>query len=150
VAWVQSANGDYPQNAIRLGKESDGEALFGCSALVGPPGKQTMQPGKLSRKIGGCNVPFAGTEHSIRNYQVLASSLDYRAFALQDVNGGPLPARAVSGGVDIDGQPLYFCIVPFSDGSAHVGKIQRSWKQCHIGFGGSEQSYNAYKVLVVR
>ena len=150
VSWSQGANGAVPSNAIRLGQDSDGEALFGCAAPVGPPGRQTMQPGKLSRKLGGCFVAFGGKEHLLRGYQVLVSSLDYRAFGLQPVNGGPLPGRSINGGTDIDGQPLYFCIVQYDNGSAHVEKIQRSWKECHIPYVRLERSYGVYKVLVLR
>jgi hypothetical protein len=86
----------------------------------------------------------------LRGYQVLVSSLDYRAFGLQPVNGGPLPGRSINGGTDIDGQPLYFCIVQYDNGSAHVEKIQRSWKECHIPYVRLERSYGVYKVLVLR
>ena len=150
LAWSQNTNGGIPQNAIRLGKDSDGEALFGCTAPVGPAGRQTMQPGKLSRKLGGCSVGYGGQEYLMRDYHVFVSSLDYHAFALAPVNGGPLPARSVSGGADTDGKALYFCVVQLSDGSEQVGKIQAGWKACNYAYGGREHSYGGYKVLVLR
>jgi hypothetical protein len=150
ISWSHDANGGIPSNAIRLGSDFDRNAVFGCEALVGPPGTETMQPGKLTRKLGGCSVTYRGAEYVSRDYQVLVSSADHDAFGLAHANGNALPLGSIQIGADTDGHALYFCVVRRFDGSDEVGKIQAGRRDCNYGYAGREQSYDSYKVLVMR
>lgn len=148
--WIEARGGETPANAVPLGRDSDGQTLFACSAAVGRPGHETMQPGKLSPRLGACNVAWAGVERSVPVYRVLVQAKAGAGFALRRADGAPLPDRALPAGRDTDGQPLFLCVAAFDDGSTHVGKVQPSWKRCHFGYGGREIEAAAYQVVVRR
>ncbi len=148
--WRESRDGAVPDNAVALGRDSDGEPLYGCSALVGPPGRESPQPGKLNRRIGACNVPWGGSERTVPAYRVLVKATAGDDFGLRPPQGAGMPDRAVPGGRDTDGQALFLCVVAMPDGSRHVGKIQPGWNRCHIGYAGHEIEAAGYQVVVRR
>ena len=67
--WVGSDGGHVPRGAVRAGREHapGGETLFICRARF----KNGIHPGKVRPGLGGCNIPWGGREHTVREYQVL-------------------------------------------------------------------------------
>jgi len=67
--WVGSDGGHVPRGAVPAGREHPpgGETLFVCRARF----KNGMHPGKVRAGLDGCNVPWGGREHTVRDYQVL-------------------------------------------------------------------------------
>nr|KAJ3420392.1 hypothetical protein HK105_005732 [Polyrhizophydium stewartii] len=63
--------------------------------------------------------------------------------------GNSIPANAIEGGREADGQPLFIARVWHENG-IHVGKVARSWASgAHISFGGREVSdLRTYEILV--
>ena len=102
--WLYTA-GEVPQNAVQGGYEASGKPLYYCSARIGT----SWQPGKINEALTGCNVPYDGKEVSVSRYQVLV--IVTPAMPLITVSGinGTVPADAVRGGTDIDGENLYLC-----------------------------------------
>lgn len=67
LRWEFNAGGDVPPNAIPAGVEHHGEVLYICRAEL----EGGVHPGKTSRGIGACAVPWGGYEHNIDPYEVL-------------------------------------------------------------------------------
>lgn len=64
--WVDCANGDMPDGALRCGKESSGEDLF----LARGDFRDGVHPGKMRPGYGGLRVCHTAEEHHLDNYQV--------------------------------------------------------------------------------
>lgn len=99
--------------------------------------------GKVRPEFGGCNLPWGGGEHLVRNYEVLST---FGGDWVKDY-AGHLPERAIKGGHESDGSPLYIGRVHFK-GGVHVGKIRPELKGCYFSYGGSELCMAEYDVLV--
>lgn len=63
--WRFAENGDIPQNAWRVGHDSNGASLYLCRVDY-----QGVQIGKVRPGIGGCNIPFGGREIVKNRYLV--------------------------------------------------------------------------------
>lgn len=60
-------SGRLPDNAMRVGHEADGRALYLCQAYY----HASWQPGKTWQGYNGCNIPYGGKELVIRpNYKI--------------------------------------------------------------------------------
>lgn len=59
---------------------------------------------------------------------------------------GYIPGNAVIGGYEANGERLYVCRAQFNNG-VHIGKISKSLKTCHFGWGGRERQASSYEVL---
>ncbi|KAJ3216943.1 hypothetical protein HDU67_008762 [Dinochytrium kinnereticum] len=77
MAWVAAKDGEIPPNAIAAGFEEDGDTLHIARGEVSKGGfmnfgaKKSVVPGKISKDMGGANLPFNGKEVKVKNYEVL-------------------------------------------------------------------------------
>lgn len=67
LSWTSASGGHIPDGAIIAGREADGQVLFICRAQY----KGGVHPGKIRAEFKGCNIPWGGGEHPIREYEVL-------------------------------------------------------------------------------
>jgi len=65
--WVSASNGYLPQNAVQGGHEASGQALYVCRAQY----NGGVHIGKFRADWRGCNIPFAGREITVNNYEVM-------------------------------------------------------------------------------
>lgn len=66
--WVRG-NGQIPQDALRVGTDSNDNPLFLCRAEF----KKGLQPGKTWPGYLGCNIPYGGKEIVERDYSVFVT-----------------------------------------------------------------------------
>jgi Protein of unknown function (DUF3421) len=130
LAVVSAINGFVPQDAIRAGTDADGTPLYICLAVF----NGGSFPGKLHSSFGGCNISYAGVEHTISSYFVLRP----------DWLG--IPNFDFPAGTDTDGSPLHVCRA-FSGGGLYPGKMRSTWSTCNFGLSGKEQSSGVFEVL---
>jgi len=83
---------------------------------------------------------------------VLVALAGDRAASAADGNwalyeNGALPADAVSGGIDSNGQTLYFCRVYQPGGAYQPGKVNRNLGSCRYAYGGQEVSNPLYEAM---
>lgn len=67
VAWVESAYGFIPSNAVVGGKTRDGEMLYIGRASFGG----SLTPGKIHPSLNTLYIPFDGREYAFSEYEVL-------------------------------------------------------------------------------
>ncbi|VDN42514.1 unnamed protein product [Dibothriocephalus latus] len=60
--WVSASGGDVQKRAIVAGIASDGQPLYIAKALVGD---------ELHNGHPHANIPYAGSEHSVKDYDIL-------------------------------------------------------------------------------
>jgi Protein of unknown function (DUF3421) len=130
LAIVPEINGFVPQDAIRAGTDADGTPLYICSALF----NGAALPGKLHSSFGGCNISYAGVEHTISSYNVLRP----------DWLG--IPNYDFAAGVDVDGSPLHICRA-FLNSGLYPGKKRQPWTTCNIGLSGHEETSTVFEIL---
>lgn len=130
VAIVAADNGFVPQDAIRGGTDVDGTPLYVRSAFY----NSAVLPGKLHSSFGGCNISYAGVEHTVTSYNVL----------IPDWFGDP--KYDFQAGTDVNGAPLYICRAYLSTG-IYPGTKQESWTNCNVGLSGLEETSNRFDVL---
>jgi Protein of unknown function (DUF3421) len=130
LATVPAINGFVPQDAIRAGTDADGTPLYICSAFF----NGGTFPGKLHSSFGGCNISYAGVEHTISSYFVLRP--DWLGIPTYD-----FPA-----GTDVDGSPLHVCRLFLTTG-LYPGKKRQPWTTCNVGLSGIEQTGTNFEIL---
>jgi hypothetical protein len=130
LAVIPEINGFVPQDAIRAGTDVDGTPLYICSAIYAGG----SHPGKLHSSFGGCNISYAGVEHTISSYLVFRP------------NWLGIPKFDFRAGTDTDGSPLHVCRAFFS-GSLYPGKTRETWKTCNFGLAGKEEAATVYEIL---
>ncbi|KAJ3105488.1 hypothetical protein HDU96_008571 [Phlyctochytrium bullatum] len=75
--WVAAKDGEIPPNALAAGFEEDGDELYiargelSKGGFVGFGAKKSVVLGKISRDMGGANLPFDGKEVKVKSYEVL-------------------------------------------------------------------------------
>lgn len=67
---MPASNGNVPQDAFVGGTQPDGERLYVGRAHI----QGSVATGKVHPSHGCIYVPFAGSEHSIRQYEVLVQT----------------------------------------------------------------------------
>jgi len=125
-----ASNGFVPQDAIHAGTDVDGTPLYVCSAIFAG----VNHPGKLHPSFGGCNISYAGVEHTISSYLVFRP------------NWLGIPKFDFPAGIDSNGAQLHVCRA-FFGGSLYPGKTQESWKTCNFGLAGKEEMVTTYEIL---
>lgn len=140
--WINASNGVVPPGAFLAGQDSPParEPLYACRA----PYANGIALGKVSPKIGACDISYGGKEIRIPQYQVLVGG-PYRWVAPPP---GQIPPGAVQGGNDSPpgSAPLFVCQANHN-GGYHPGKTRADWNVCHIGWGGTEYRVPSYAVL---
>jgi hypothetical protein len=141
--WVNASNGTVPAGAFISGQDSPParEPLYACRAAYA----NGIQLGKVSPKIGACDISYGGREIRIPQYQVLVGG----PFGWAPVSNGGIPPRAVQGGNDSppESAPLFVCQANYN-GGFHPGKTRAGWNVCHIGWGGQAVRISSYAVLI--
>lgn len=66
--WRASSGGRVPANALPAGFEANGAPLYICRGRF----NGGLHPGKIRPEFGGCNIPWGGGEHVVRDYEVLS------------------------------------------------------------------------------
>ena len=128
---VDPASGGFvPQDAVRAGTDADGSPLYLCSALYAGLG----HPGKLHPSFGGCNISYAGVEHTISSYLVFRPN--WLGIGKYDFPSG----------TDSNGAPLHVCRA-YLNGNLYPGKTQETWKTCNFGLNGKEEMLANYEIL---
>jgi hypothetical protein len=61
-------------------------------------------------------------------------------------SGGQVTKKAIQGGAEANGDPLYICKAKFQGGE-HPGKIRAAFGGCNVPWGGGEHMVPNYKVL---
>lgn len=69
---MPSGNGYVPSGAVSVGREPHGEPLFVGRARF----QDSLTPGKVNRAHRCLYLPYGGTEHAVRHYEVLVRKCD--------------------------------------------------------------------------
>ena len=152
AAYVDAAGDAVPSNAVPMGTDGNGgPTLYACRAYLNGNGYQL---GKVRPGLGGCYIPYGGSEQLATRYQVLTSSPDWPwgdALPLETVNVNSAPPfnGAMVGGYDTDNAPLYICQAQFNGGYI-PGKTRSSWSSCDVSWGGAEHFVSNYNVVYSR
>jgi hypothetical protein len=140
-SWVSASNGVVPAGAFDAGREPTGESIYVCRVRY----NNGIQLGKVSPRIGACDIPYGGREIRMPQYEVLVGG----PYGWAPVRPGEIPPRAVQGGNDVPPQsaPLFVCEAVYN-GEINPGKTRLDWNVCHIGWGGTEYEIPNYSVLI--
>lgn len=136
--WVPARNGEIPPQAVQGG--FDGEPVYVARARF----EGALLPGKLVPSRGAVYVPWGGTEHELREYEVLCAS----SGTWVPCSGSNIPPNAFPGGETETGEPLFIGRVSHM-GSTPIGKVQQSHGVCYVPCGGKEQAYDHYEVFTL-
>lgn len=105
-----------------------------------------LLPAKIVPNHRTAYVSFAGKEHAIANYEVLVTT---RTVTWQTASDGRVPNGALPVGRTGNGETLYTGRV-YHDDALTLGKVHPSHGVCYIPYGGKEQSFRQYSVLVLK
>jgi hypothetical protein len=122
-------------DAVVVGNDYGANSYYVCQAFY----EGGVHPGKVY--AGNCNIGYGGYEIVVPNYRILTG----RGYHWVSAKFGQIPIRAVMGGHESNGQPLYVCRA-FYHGEKHPGKIVGS--NCNFGWGGREIEKPYYEALV--
>lgn len=138
VCWVAASGGNVPPRAFP-GGEDQGEPIY----IIRANYEGGLIPGKLLTSHGVGYIPWGGNENPVSEYEVLC---DFNGTWVPS-SGGNIPPGAVPAGQSEDGEPLYVGRV-LHEGALTVGKVQASHGVLYIPYGGQEQSFQDYEILV--
>ncbi|KAG5865818.1 Protein of unknown function DUF3421, partial [Gonioctena quinquepunctata] len=126
--WIAAKNGEVPSNAFPGGEEN-GEEVFVARAKF--EGK--LLPGRLLPSQGVCYITWAGTAHSVPEYEVLCNFPGQWTLCY----GADIPLNALSAGKDDKGETFYVgrAII---DGDLLVGRVHVNHGHCYIAQGEKE------------
>lgn len=137
-AWVGSASGSVPPNAVRSGTTRSGEPLY-----VGR-GRHanSLTVGKVHPSHGCLYVPFGGQEVRINTYEVLIHQQD----VWQSASPAYTPPGAIIAGHDSDRTPIYAGRA-YHEGEWLPAKVIPSKGCAYVCYGGYEFPKTDYQVL---
>ncbi|XP_075213167.1 uncharacterized protein LOC142319589 [Lycorma delicatula] len=139
-SWMEGKSGSVPHNAVKVGVDRDGSAIFAGRAFH----EGDLLPAKVAPSHGGAFVAWGGREHSKFEYEVLCSThVGWTAAARGDV-----PPEAICVGQTSNGEKLYMGRV-MHEGTLTPGKIQPSHGVLYIPYAGMEVSFTEYEVMVL-
>jgi hypothetical protein len=124
LTTVGASGGNVPFGAVRGGIDTDGQALYMCTAAYG----NGQHPGKVRQQFGACYIPYGGREVAVHSYQVLVPTW----------SGSGTPDYDFGTGHEPNGAVLYTCRGHF-EGGLHPGS-KTYGGDCNFGWGGLEQS----------
>jgi hypothetical protein len=132
--WVISREGYLPATAVVGGAKTDC-TFYLCKAFY----MESIIPGKVVD--GNCDITYNGKEVVIsEGYKVLTGD----GFRWVPASYGNVPANAITGGMDQNGDPFYVCRARYLHG-LHPGKLSGTF--CHFGYAGNEIFRQHYEVL---
>ncbi len=135
--WVRVVNGQTPANAMKAGKEADGTPLLIARVMH----EGSLVIGKARQGAREAFFPYGGKEIVLSNYEVYCGQGSWVYVA----QGSSVPPRAIAGGYEADGQPLYIARLAMGSG-IHIGKARNN--AAFIPFGGIEEVKTSFWVLV--
>jgi hypothetical protein len=132
------ASGTVPftDGPVGGGRESSGSPLYPClGAFAGG-----LHPGKFSPSLGGCNIGWGGSEHTVPVTSSSILTLDWMPAPVNFYLSFPV-------GNEANGDPLYACQA-FVSGGVYPGKYSWGLNGCSIAYYSWEyiEGYN-YRVL---
>ncbi|KAJ3383084.1 hypothetical protein HDU84_003866 [Entophlyctis sp. JEL0112] len=143
LCWRQ-VSGMMPQDAIQLGRDSDGAPLYAArTPLMGG-----WQVGKC-REAGMAYIPYGGEEMYITSdIQVLCGHGEAVATVPQAgyLNLAGLASMPLDSGHEENGERLYVAVVDYR-GSVQVGKCRVTIDGCNFSYGGFEKNRKNYRVV---
>jgi hypothetical protein len=130
---------DLPYDAVALGQDSDGATLYACRV----PFNNGVHPGKTRYGWNGaCNIGWGGQEYSLQGGQALVP-----AWAPASNGGLPAVGGAIALGHESNGTPTYTCRV-YAHNGLQLGKLHVGFTGCFVPYGGKEEIYTGYEVLI--
>lgn len=138
--WIPWTNHQgIPPAGVYAGNDQDGSPIY-----VGRAYHEGDQlPAKVVPSKQAAYVSHNGMEIFKAHFEVLTGS----GFTWVGSGNGHVPAGAVLAGNTSTGEPLYIGRT-HHEGSLTPGKIHRSHGCLYIPFGGAEQSFLSYEVLI--
>lgn len=138
--WIPWTNHQgIPPAGVYAGNDQDGSPIY-----VGRAYHEGDQlPAKVIPSKQAAYVSHNGMEIFKTHFEVLTGS----GFTWVGSGNGHVPAGAVLAGNTSTGEPLYIGRT-HHEGSLTPGKIHRSHGCLYIPFGGAEQSFLSYEVLI--
>ncbi|XP_055606537.1 uncharacterized protein LOC129754466 [Uranotaenia lowii] len=138
--WMPwSSHQGIPPAAVYAGNDQDGSPIYIGRAFH--DGDQL--PAKVIPSKQAAYVSHNGMEIFKSHFEVLSGT----GFTWIHSSNGHVPSGAVLCGNTVTGEPLYIGRT-HHEGSLTPGKIHRSHGCLYIPFGGAEQSFLQYEVLV--
>ncbi|KAJ3205036.1 hypothetical protein HDU83_001151 [Entophlyctis luteolus] len=143
LCWRQ-VSGMIPQDAIQLGRDSDGAPLYAARV----PLKGGWQVGKCRDADTAC-IPYGGKEMYIKSdIQVLCGPANAVTAVPQAgcLNLAGLTSMPLDSGHEDNGERLYVAVVDYK-GSVQVGKCGPAMDGCNFSYGGREENMKSYRVV---
>lgn len=137
--WVSVKNGQIPRGAFQGGMEANGAPLY----IVRARHESGLHIGKARKGDDYALIGYGGNEVKKTSYEA------YTGIGLWvKANKSKLPAYAVRGGEEANGEAIYIARAKF-DGNYHIGKVKRN-ADAFIPYGGKENVSSSYEVLVYK
>ncbi|KAJ3072041.1 hypothetical protein HDU99_002288, partial [Rhizoclosmatium hyalinum] len=128
-----------PEDALKLGRDSNGHVLLAGRARVEGGG---LQVGKILSE-GVLHIGYGGRELRIESdFEVLCGSGNNTQWAHvtdQASSESFANGKVLEAGYEESNEALLVTICSHTDGSLQVGKTRRGWKNCSYGYGGEEK-----------
>ncbi|ETN61198.1 hypothetical protein AND_007147 [Anopheles darlingi] len=138
--WIPwTSHQGIPPMAVHAGNDQDGSPIYVGRAYH----EGDLIPAKVLPTKSACYVSHSGMEVFKPSFEVLTGS----GFSWVHSANGHVPDGAVQGGHTTTGEQLHIGRT-HHEGSLTPGKIHRSHGCLYIPFGGAEQSFKHYEVLI--
>jgi hypothetical protein len=136
--WQTGAGGSLPPWATPAGWEADGSPLY----IARAPFNGGVQVGKVNPARPGAYISWGGTENTVPAFEVYCGTGRWVPGTAASV-----PPRAIAGGREADGTPLYIIRAPFQ-GSMVPGKFNPAFRKGYLPWGGKEVEIASFEILV--
>lgn len=138
IDWVKGRPAKpIDRRAVAIGTIPDGLPIFVCAART----KGGLHPGMTGVWIEGCSTGYGGKQIIVKDYSVMIGTGNWVRAA-----NGEVPANALQGGNEANGEPLFICRVKHQ-GDVFAGKVRPGFDGCNIADQGEERSFSTYAVL---
>ncbi|XP_075969767.1 natterin-4-like [Anticarsia gemmatalis] len=138
--WVKGSNGSMPDNAVPVGVDVDGRAMYIARARH----DKYLVPGKIiPSRDKHMFLPYDGKEHSPTEYEVLVNHPNHWV----KTSGSNIPPNAIPAGSDRGDETIYIGRARI-EGTLTVGKVHPSHGVCYLSYAGKEHHFPNYEILV--
>lgn len=139
--WVQTSEGEIPDNALVAGTDTDDLVLYVCRAYF----QTETCVGKVNAKLRTCRIPYFDEEHEVSTYEVLTSP-PWEEYTLEwsdrMYGNGDVPENAVPADSGVFVGRLKW------NGHFIPGKIVQKTNAFYYGYDGVEYRSDDYMVLL--
>jgi hypothetical protein len=146
--WKTARDGSIPSGAPPAGVEQPPgrERLYACRARYQGEDGVSLLPGKVGPHLGSCSIAVDGREVGMATYEVLTTKV-----AWAKASGGALPDGVAEAGYEATGtgrKTQFLCrgTYPERTSGVHIGRIQRGFRGCVVGWGGAAVWLDKYEV----